>query len=227
MGIQIPLLLLKFVLGNCLPGVLAVGWSIVEGKKETRIMLSTLTNWKTSLQWYFIAVALPSAVFFLALDAVLVWLPLERLPLSASRLVSTFLLSLPLGPLWEELAWRAFALRRLEARYSRIVSALILGVYWALWHVPLWIIILNPGQASMIPILIAASFNLVAWSIIWAYLYHESSESLPVVILMHGTYGAVWSEVFALAPVAQLIYVSAAISGCMALVFSRKLRNIS
>jgi len=221
--IKIPFLLMKLVVGNCLPGMLALVWVRFEGKGQFQRLLSTLTKWRTPLHWYVIVVALPCAVFFVAWNTVLTFFPVEHLPLSAGRFVGTFLLTLPFGPLWEEIAWRAFALRKLESRFSRMTSALILGVYWAAWHIPLWLLILNVDSANGVWVLLAASGNLVAWSIIWAYFYHRSSESLPVVILLHATHGAVWSQLFGSLPLPQFIYVSSALAVCVAPFFARGL----
>jgi membrane protease YdiL (CAAX protease family) len=221
--IKIPFLLMKLVIGNCLPGILAVVWVWFEGKGQFQRLLSTLTKWRAPLHWYIIGVALPSAVFLVAWNAVLTFFPVDHLPLSLGRFVSTFLLTLPFGPLWEELAWRAFALRKLESRYSRLASALILGAYWALWHIPLWLMIFSWNRVYAIPALLAASGNLVAWSVIWAYFYHRTSESLPVVILLHAMYGAVWNELFAALPLTQFIYVSSALAVCVTPFFARGL----
>jgi len=136
-------------------------------------------------------------------------------------------MTLPFGPLWEELAWRAFALRKLESLYSRLISALLLGVYWAVWHIPLWLVTLNLNHNNRIPILLTASVNLVAWSVVWSYLYARSSQSLPVVILLHATYVAASSQVFAVVPHLNpyLIYVSAIPSVCLAVFLGASLRS--
>jgi membrane protease YdiL (CAAX protease family) len=39
--------------------------------------------------------------------------------------------------LGEELSWRSFALPRLLSRHNALAASLILGVLWALWHLPL------------------------------------------------------------------------------------------
>lgn len=224
--IKIPFFLMKLVIGNCLPGMLAVVWVRFQDKGQFQRLLSTLTKWRAPIHWYIVVIALPCAVFFVSWSAVLFFVPVDHPPLSLSGFLTTFLMTLPFGPLWEEIAWRAFALRRLESRFSRLPSALILGLYWAVWHIPLWLLILNVNSADAIPVLLAASGNLVAWSVIWAYFYHRSSESLPVVILLHATHGAVWSQLFATLPLPQFIYVSSALAVCLALFFARGLVRI-
>lgn len=226
---RIPFLLIKLVIGNCLPGLLAVIWILFEGKDQFRRMLSTLTRWKTSLKWYVFAVALPCGVSLVALDAVLFYFPTEHSFPPPIQFFKTLLFTLPFGPLWEELAWRAFALRKLEYRYSRLVSALLLGVYWAVWHVPLWLVQVNRVPVNKISYLLFGSITLVAWSVIWAYLYHRSSESLPVVILLHATYGAATTQAALVVPQLDMyvIYVSAVLSVCLAAAFASALRSVN
>jgi CAAX protease family protein len=40
------------------------------------------------------------------------------------------------GPLFEEIGWRGFALARIEASHGPLLASVILGVQWALWHLP-------------------------------------------------------------------------------------------
>jgi membrane protease YdiL (CAAX protease family) len=161
------------------------------------------------------------------LDLVLFYLPADHSFPSVLEFFKLLLVSLPFGPLWEEIAWRAFALRKLESRYSALVSAVIIGVYWAVWHIPLWVVQLQSISINKTPILLTASVNLVAWSITWTYIYQRSSQSLPVVILLHSTYGAVTDQIVIMVPHLNLyvIYVSAVLSVCLATLFAGKLKR--
>src|SRR5260370_30048390 len=125
-------------------------------------MLSSLVRWKTSAKWYIIALALPCGVFWISLGIVLLCFPTPHIQPPASEFLKIFFLTLPFGPLWEELAWRAYTLRKLQARYSRLASALILGVYWAVWHIPLWLVTLNLNANTRVPVLLLISINLIA-----------------------------------------------------------------
>jgi membrane protease YdiL (CAAX protease family) len=189
-------------------------------------MLSTLTRWKTSLKWYGLAVVLPCGVSLVALDVVFLYFPKEHAFPPWFDFFKVLLMTLPFGPLWEELAWRAFALRKLESRYSFLVSALLLGAYWAVWHIPLWLVQIKTVPVSKISFLLTASIDLIAWSVIWSYLYHRSSDSLPVVILLHATYGAATTQAALVVPSLDmyLIYVSTGLSVCVAVALARVLR---
>lgn len=175
-----------------------------------------------------ISVTIPCSVFLASLLIVLICFPTEHSwpPIS---IFFSILLSIPLGPLWEEISWRAFTLRELESRFSRIVAALIVGLYWAIWHIPLWLTTLNLTRDLVIPVLLIASANLVGWSVTFAFLYNQSGRSLPVVIVMHGMYAAIQNLVFATAPYRNLhlIVISAILSVCRGLCLAKRTKCVS
>jgi membrane protease YdiL (CAAX protease family) len=43
-------------------------------------------------------------------------------------------------PFIEELGWRGYVLDRMQSKWSALVSSLILGAMWSLWHLPLFFI---------------------------------------------------------------------------------------
>ena len=66
-----------------------------------------------------------------------------------------FLISMLIaGPLAEEPGWRGTAYPRLRASLSPLRAGLLLGVVWAIWHVPLFYI---HGTVQ-------AGFGLISWS---------------------------------------------------------------
>jgi len=217
-----PLYNIKLVIGNALPGLLALVWAAVQGKQELRDLLSSLFAWRTKFRWYALSMALPSLVFALSVCAVLVLFPGQHGRLSASILVNA-LLALPIAAVVaEEIAWRAFALRKLQQCYSHLSSALIIGVYWAVWHIPMWLLTVRLLTAAQ---LIIICMNLICWSIIFAFLYEGSGQSLPVTILLHLTYMIVSYDATGVVELRTVIMirVAAAMSACLALFFARRL----
>jgi len=144
-----------------------------------------------------------------------------RLSLPGILVFVNSLVALPFGPVWEEIAWRAFALRKLQCRYSRLVSALIIGAYWAVWHIPLWLLTLN---YLTIRLLLIICINLVCWSVIFAFLYDRSGQSLPVTILLHATYLTVQNLAAATVSYGSIhiIPIAATLSACLAIVIANE-----
>lgn len=68
--------------------------------------------------------------------------------------VPFFISMLIAGPLAEEPGWRGTAYPRMRATMGRIPTALLLGVIWAIWHVPLFFI---PGTVQ-------ATLGLFSWN---------------------------------------------------------------
>ena len=82
----------------------------------------------------------------------------------------------------EEIGWRGYALPRLAARFGYASASLLLGVIWALWHLPLYF---NPfaevhGQSFPTFVLL-----VVAISVVMTWLYVHTNGSLLLATLMH------------------------------------------
>jgi len=185
---EFPSRLLNLVAGDCVPGLLAVFFALLAGKAEFHKFLSTLLRWQASSRSYLLAFLLPVGVFWISFVVTLFLFPgLHALP-SLRMFVKDFLLTLPFGPVWEELAWRAYALTALQSRYTPLQAASIIGPYWALWHIPLWLITLRLNRDTVIPILATGILSIVSWSIVFTFLFNYGKQSLPVVILLHATY---------------------------------------
>ena len=90
------------------------------------------------------------------------------------------------GPLEEEFGWRGYALDRLQARYSALVSSVILGVVWGLWHLPLFFM---PRQEMYYNVPIwGFVLGTTLFSIIITWVYNNTGRSILAVMLIHTTY---------------------------------------
>jgi membrane protease YdiL (CAAX protease family) len=84
----------------------------------------------------------------------------------------------------EEVGWRGFALPYLQEKYSALVATLILSVFWAGWHLPLFAY--RPSYASMDWAGIAGwFFSIVAGAVLFTWLFNSSRGSLLACALFH------------------------------------------
>jgi membrane protease YdiL (CAAX protease family) len=93
-----------------------------------------------------------------------------------------------LGGGQEEPGWRGFLLPTLQARYGSLGAALVVGVVWVGWHVPLFLV--PEAIQSNIDVWLYAP-NVVAISVVLTWLYNRSRGSVLPVALLHAGANAV------------------------------------
>ena len=95
-----------------------------------------------------------------------------------------FLLILTLTDgLGEELAWRGFALPRLLTRYNALVASVVLGVIWALWHLPLlW----TDGNGMFDQPVWLLLLDVTAKSVLFTWVFLHTRGSVLIAMLFHG-----------------------------------------
>jgi membrane protease YdiL (CAAX protease family) len=82
----------------------------------------------------------------------------------------------------EELGWRGYALPRLGARIGLGAASLVIGVIWAVWHLPLFFI---PGIETTGQSFPLYALGVIALSVAIAWLYANTNGSLFLTMLMH------------------------------------------
>lgn len=110
--------------------------------------------------------------------------PGEALPLGTGALALMVAFNLILGPLGEELGWRGVLQAQLGARMGWLEAALLTGVVWAAWHLPLWLID-SPHAAISLPLF---AVHVMLYSVILGAAYTLSGGSLLPAILLHLTF---------------------------------------
>ena len=108
---------------------------------------------------------------YLKLDAGLLW-----------KVILFFLYNFIYGGLSEEPGWRGFALPRLQARFSPLISSLILGVFWAVWHAPARF---GGIEAKSFSDTITEWVLILLVSMIFTWLFNHTSGSILVTALLH------------------------------------------
>jgi membrane protease YdiL (CAAX protease family) len=122
------------------PLIAAVVVSLLAGgPRELWALLRQLTRWRVHPMWYVIALLGPCVVAGVAAAlAVATGASMQRSGAytDLGAVGFTFLSTMIIVGLFEEDGWRGFALPRLQLRFDAIWAALVLGVLWALWHLP-------------------------------------------------------------------------------------------
>jgi len=96
----------------------------------------------------------------------------------------SFLPLLIIGPLSEEIGWRGYALERLQTRWNALTSSLIVGLVWAFWHLPLFMMVGTSQHELGIPFF-SFLLKMTASSILYTWLYNNTKQSLWSAILLH------------------------------------------
>jgi membrane protease YdiL (CAAX protease family) len=161
--------------------------AVVDGRQGLKELWSRTTRWRVHIKWYVAALLVP---FMTAGLSYVVYGLLTGGPLVPPDLGEQFAFILPfavMACLLEEYGWRGFALPRLQARYNALVSALIVGVGWALWHTAVNYLGLA-GQHEgwlLFPLLLVASQLTVVLSVLLSWIHNNSRGSMLLVILCH------------------------------------------
>lgn len=105
-----------------------------------------------------------------------------------------------IGPLSEELGWRGYALDALQTKWSAFASGLIVGIFWSLWHLPLFFIVDETnfyyewGFGTALFWLFLLRMTLLSVVITW--VYNNNRRSILSAILLHFMYNFTFSFVY-------------------------------
>ncbi len=160
--------------------------ALAEGWPGVKDLLVRMVRARVGWQWYAVAALLTPALALLAvtLGSGLGVSTSVGIEVSAAGVPALLLVSLWLFLLTEEAAWRGFALPRLQARMQPIPAALVLGVLWGLWHIPLFLI--ADSFQSSIPF---AGFllSILATSVLTSWIFNHTRGSVLLAALFHAT----------------------------------------
>jgi membrane protease YdiL (CAAX protease family) len=203
-----PIVFLPYLLGPVISSVLLTG--LVDGKAGLRELLSRLLKWRVNARWYAVALLIAPLLAMIILFSLTLISP-AFLPAifttddKISLLLTGIAIGLVGGGLMEEPGWTGFAIPRLRRRYSVMITGLVVGFLWGVWHFlpTYWGSGDSSGVLSLSLLLPPCFFYMAvlpAYRVLMVWV-HDRTESLLVVILMHASLTA--STLFVLAPSAQ------------------------
>ena len=155
----------------------------------------------------YLAVALFSP-FILAFLALIISYFIDNTPINAAGLLSVkefpqfnlltfFIYNLIFFGFGEEVGWRGFALPRLQNKLNALTASIVLTVFWALWHLPLFYY--RPGYTTMeVAGIVGWVFSLLTGSILLTWLYNSSKASILICAVFHSTIDMAFTADFAI-----------------------------
>lgn len=173
-----------FLLGTITPSLVALSLTArADGRAGTLALLRRLVEWPTASRWFAFAVgymaAIKLAAAILSRLATGVWPPFGQQ--AWYIMVAAIVFSTPVQA-GEEIGWRGYALPRLAGRFGLARASLALGVIWACWHLPLFIIPGTDKSGQSFPVYL---LQVTALSVAMAWLYWRTNGGLFLMMLMH------------------------------------------
>lgn len=173
-----------FLLGVFSPGLVALGLTAhADGGPAARALLQPILRWRVPARWYAFALGYLAAI---KLAAALLhrlvagaWPPFGTLPWLLLLPAIAFSTWVQAG---EEVGWRGYALPRLSERLGLRGGSILLGVLWAGWHLPLFLL---PGTDTTGQSFPVYTSQVTALSVALAWLWWRTGRSLLPVMLMH------------------------------------------
>jgi membrane protease YdiL (CAAX protease family) len=163
--------------------------AVTQGRAGVRRMLRRLVCWRVGVRWYLVAILFIPVGQLLITAALGSPEVLRALRPSALTLYpASYLAHFVFGPLFEESGWRGFALPRMQHRFGPVRATLLLGLLWSGWHFFLYAPSWFAGGAvnGVVGVGIFVVFT-TSISFIFTWLSNNTTASLLLAILLHGS----------------------------------------
>jgi CAAX protease family protein len=196
LGAETIMLSIPATFGPALAAVLVT--RVVEGKTGLRSFGRRFVLWRVNVRWYLVALVVMPAV--IVAGYALLPDPKQNVGGGAFAIAGTYvsmlIILMLLGGGQEEPGWRGFALPRMQERWHPMKAAILLGVLWGFWHLPLFVFLKDYDNADSGFWNIAAMFVVftacytVGLSVVLAWLVNNARGSILLAMLAHGSVNA-------------------------------------
>jgi CAAX protease family protein len=178
--------------------------AITEGKPGVKALWRRFWNRNLSLKWLLVTLLAYEA---LRLAANLAVRTIDGQPYPIVdpsnpiwMIIPLFLATFITSGMGEEFGWRGYVLPRLQVKWNALTSSIVLGLLWAAWHIPAFIIpdispLYQRNFLEWVPLILLSSF-IITWifnntkgSVLAAALMHASLNTSVVVL---PTYTSLW-----------------------------------
>lgn len=163
----------------------------MDGAAGLRDLLVRLSRWRVGLRWYLISTVGIATLAIAArfVDAYVTHAPLLALPDIGSwpALIwyGVSMLVVDPGPIGEDPGWRGYALPRMLQRFSPATGSILLGVVWAVWHLPAFYFSGMPQATLPLGWFL---LTIVALTVLMSWVAINTRGAVIPAILMHWTF---------------------------------------
>jgi len=200
---QAPIFMSGLILPTVGPALAAVlVYRRIQGRSAARKLIGGLFHWRVPAIWYAAALGLPLILLLLGKwSSGLLGLPgkpaLNQQDVIAA-FITTLIISLLSNP-WEEVGWRGFALPLLQGRYDALRASILVGLMWALWHLPLFFWSGHPMSEGPLPTAFGRFLGTMLLSaLVYTWLFNSTGGNIFITSLYHVTWnslGAIITDV--------------------------------
>lgn len=152
-----------------------------------RAWFSQVLKWRVAPRWYLIVIGLPVVIVLAGVGGALALaggpINFSVIPQRLPMIAVAFVLAVLLGGGQEEFGWRGFALPYLQEAYGALAASLVIGVVWAVWHLPLFLMDAPRNQSGSFLLYTGLVLGL---SILLTWCYNSTGGSVLVAMLFHG-----------------------------------------
>jgi membrane protease YdiL (CAAX protease family) len=170
------------------PAAAAFVAAALDGQVALQDLRQRVSLWRVPVRWYVLALAIPVAASGLRTAIEVLASDSSVVRFQEITLLAVIVFVMVFG---EEVGWRGFAMPRLQEKFGFWIACVIVGVLWALWHLPLFYMPSMPQyQHPFIPYI----GYLIALSILLGWITRRANGSVIVATVFHGavnTFGIV------------------------------------
>lgn len=163
--------------------------AITEGKPGVKALWRRFWNCNLSLRWLLVAL-LGLEVLRLVTNLVVRMIDGQPYPIVDTSnpfwmTIPLFLASFISSGMGEEFGWRGYVLPRLQVKWNALTSSIVLGLLWAAWHIPAFIIpnispLYQRNFWEWLPMVLLNTF-------IFTWIFNNSKGSVLAAALLHAS----------------------------------------
>lgn len=189
----------------------AVITAFVKGKSGLKELFGRLLIWRIGAVWYAFVLGLPILLGLMAIFIYSFLINSSPVKLGVLSPPAFMYYILAVG---EEVGWRGFALPRLLKKRKAVLASLLLGFFWSVYHLVLFL----PSGSNGVAMLLPGTIILIAYSILITWIFKHTQGSLVPPVLFHGTQSLVVPIFYGGMTLESIFWLQAALYGTVAFI---------